>query len=191
MVKLHIYLFRHGRTTDNVEGDFSGWHNSRLVQSGIDDAKIVAERLKNKKFQVAFYTRLTRSKQTLKEVLKFHKNVKLIKDDRMIERNYGKFNDKRHLKIVKKYSPEKYDAWHRGFNIRPPGGESFADVERRVKRFIIWLKDFMKKEEVNVAISSHGNSIRLFRKIWEKKSEKEAVEWFIPYDKVFVYNVEV
>jgi len=53
MKRGHIYLFRHGRTNDNVDGEFSGWHNSRLVKSGFDDAKIIAERLKNKKFQVA------------------------------------------------------------------------------------------------------------------------------------------
>jgi len=178
-----IYLFRHGRTTDNIEGDFSGWHNSRLVQSGIDDAKIVAERLKKKKFQVAFYTHLIRSKQTLKQVLKYHPECAvLVEDDRMIERNYGKFNNRRHLQIVKKHSPEKYDKWHRDFNSRPPKGESFSDVEKRVKDFIKDLKSFMK-------ISSHGNSIRLFRKIMEKASIKKTVEWFIPYDKVFVYEV--
>ena len=47
--KLHIYLFRHGRTEDNISGKFSGWRNSKLAKSGKDDAKIVALRLKNKK----------------------------------------------------------------------------------------------------------------------------------------------
>ena len=49
----------------------------------------------------------------------------------------------------------------------------------------------MKKDKVSVAISAHGNSIRLFRKIMEKKSEKEAVTWEIPYDKVFTYSIKV
>ena len=47
----------------------------------------------------------------------------------------------------------------------------------------------MKKSKVNVAISAHGNSIRIFRKIIEKASEKQAIEWFIPYDKVFEYTI--
>ena len=53
------------------------------------------------------------------------------------------------------------------------------------------LLKLMKKEKINVAISAHGNSIRLFRKIMEKKSEKEAISWEIPYDKVFTYDIEV
>ncbi|UCD21134.1 MAG: histidine phosphatase family protein [archaeon] len=187
-----IYLFRHGRTYDNVEGEFCGWRNSRLVKSGHDDAKIVAQRLKKKHFQVAFHTRLVRSKQTLKHVLKFHPECNvLIQDDRMIERNYGKFNGSTHLKIVKKYSPKKYDFWHRTFKGRPPRGESFADVEKRVRKFIRDLKSFIKRRKVNVAISSHGNSIRLFRKIMEKSSIKESVEWFIPYDDYFEYSIKV
>jgi bisphosphoglycerate-dependent phosphoglycerate mutase len=47
----------------------------------------------------------------------------------------------------------------------------------------------MKKNKVSVAISAHGNSIRLFRKIMERKSEKEAVTWEIPYDQVFSYKI--
>jgi len=183
-------LFRHGRTHDNVDGEFSGWRDTRLVKSGVDDARIVAERLKKKKFQVAFHTRLVRSKQTLKEVLKFHPECKIIlEDDRMIERNYGDLNGLTHLSIVKKKGPELYDKWHRGWNSRPPRGESFADIEKRVKSFIKDLKKFMRKNEVDVVISAHGNSIRLLRKIMERLSIKETVELCIPYNVVFEYVV--
>ena len=186
-----IYLFRHGRTNDNVEGEFSGWRNARLVKSGIDDAKIIAERLKNKKFKVAFQSRLIRSKQTLKYVLRYHPECKIIiQDDRLIERNYGHLNGYTHFQIVKKYGPKQYDKWHRGFYEKPPQGESFADVEKRVKSFIKSLISFIKREKVNVAISAHGNSIRLFRKIMEKTSIKETVGWAIPYDDYFEYSLK-
>ena len=185
-----IFLFRHGRTSDNIDGEFSGWHNSRLVKSGVDDAKIVAERLKKETFEVAIHTSLVRSKQTLDYVLKYHPECKIVLvDNRMIERNYGIFNTHTHLEIVKKYGPEKYDLWHRGWSKRPTGGESFKDVERRVKDFIKDLVRFIKKNDVNVAISAHGNSIRLFRKVMEKMSVKETVGLSIDYDKVFKYEV--
>lgn len=187
-----VYVFRHGRTRDNVESVFSGWRDSKLTKSGLDDAKIVALRLKSKKIQAAFHSSLSRSKDTLQEMLKFHKECRqIIKDDRIIERNYGKFSGRTHLAIVKKYGPEQYDTWHRGFYNRPLGGESFADVEKRVAKFVKSLLIFIKKNKVNVAISAHGNSIRLFRKIVEKKTAKEAVTWEIPYDKVFHYVVTV
>ncbi len=192
MVKkgLKIYLFRHGRTKDNVQGKFSGWRNSKLVKSGKDDAKIIALRLKDKKIDIAFQTELSRSKDTLKEVLKFHPECReIITANRVIERNYGELSGKTHLDVVKETSPAQYDKWHRGWDNRPPQGESFQDVEKRVKKFIDNLKKYMKKHQVNVAISAHGNSIRLFRKIIEHKSKKDCVSWFIPYDDYFEYDV--
>ena len=72
MGKLKIYLFRHGQTTYNRDQMFTGFHNPKLTKLGVKQAKIIAKKLKNKKFQVAIYTRLVRSQQTLREVLKYH-----------------------------------------------------------------------------------------------------------------------
>ena len=187
---LHIYLFIHGQTNFNRDGRFTGWLDSRLTFLGKKQAGMIAKKLKNKKFQIAFYTRLMRSQETLAPVLKFHPECeKLIKDDRMIERNYGLLNGKTHEEFIKKYGEEMYNKVHRGFDTRPPKGESFAMVEKRVGKFIKFLIPYMKKHKVSVAISAHGNSIRLFRKIIEKKSREQAVKWAIPYDDYFEYRI--
>jgi len=57
----------------------------------------------------------------------------------------------------------------------------------------IFIKDlikFMRKNRVGVAISASGNSIRLFRKIMEKASEKETCSWTIPYDSYYEYTID-
>jgi len=188
-MKNKVYVFRHGMTSYNRDRRFTGFFDAKLTKPGKDDAKIVALRLKDKKIDVAFHTRLSRSKDTLKEVLKFHPETQLlIEDDRMIERSYGNLVGKTHLDIVKKYGYEQYDDWHRGFNKRPPKGESFADVEKRVKEFIKDLKKFIKTNNVDVCISAHGNSIRLMRKILEKLSVKETVKLHIAYDNYLEYE---
>ena len=187
---MKIFLFRHGQTEYNRDSKFTGFFDSRLSKTGIDDAKIVAERLKKEKFKIAFRTSLSRSKDTLKEVLKFHTECKeVLEDDRMKERNYGDLNGKTHLQVVQKFGVQKYDLWHRSWDIRPPKGESFLDVEKRVKSFIIDLKKLAKETNANIAISAHGNSIRLFRKIMEGLSIKETCEIYIPYDKVYEYKI--
>lgn len=220
MMNYEIYLFRHGKTFFNIKGIFTGWKDAKLAPEGITNAKKIANILKNKKIHVAFQTRLSRSKDTLKYVLRFHPECKrVITDDRMIERSYGilegtshkSFIDKIGKKLVnlkiegdalenltqeerkeagKFLGEEEYKAIHRGYNLAVQRGESFADVEKRVKKFIVYLKKFIKKNKVNVAISAHGNSIRLFRKIMENVKKDEATEWFIPYDKVFVYKIK-
>lgn len=218
---MKIYLFRHGETYYNRDKIFTGWKNSNLTPLGKKQAGIIAKKLKNKKIDVAFQTKLSRSKDTLKIVLKFHPECKkIITDNRMIERSYGDLEgtkhesfiekmgkkeyeliihgdnivdlEKKERKKIEKFLGEKeYDLIHRGYNIAAPKGESFADVEKRVKEFIKYLIKFMKKNKVNVAISAHGNSIRLFRKIMENASKEEAIKWVIPYDKCFEYNVKI
>ncbi len=216
-----IYLFRHGRTEYNVKGLFCGHKHTKLVLRGKKDAKKVAKKLKNEKFQIAFHTSLPRSKETLKYVLKFHPECKkVIVDDRMIERSYGDLEGTTHRQFIKEIGKKSYNlrvegdaienlslkfrkkaekflgkegykSIHRGYNVAAPNGESFADVEKRVESFIKYLKRFMKKNKCNVVISAHGNSIRLFRKIMEKASKEKTVKWFIPYDKVFEYEVKI
>ncbi len=190
MRKLKIYIFRHGQSTYNKAKKFTGFHNPPLTKLGKKQSKIIAKKLKNKNFQIAFQTRLKRSKQTLKEVLKYHPGIKIIEDNRLIERNYGLLNGSSHKDFIKNYGIKRFNKIHRDFNTRPPKGESFADVEIRVKSFIRDLKKLMKNQEVNVAISSHGNSLRLFRKIMEKAPIKTASKWKIPYDKVFAYKIK-
>jgi 2,3-bisphosphoglycerate-dependent phosphoglycerate mutase len=187
---MKIYIFRHGQTEFNRDNKFTGFMDSKLTKAGKEDAQIVAERLQDKKFQVAFHTSLSRSIDTLKEVVLMHPEcLHFFQDDRIIERNYGTLNGKTHLEIVKKFGFKEYDAWHRGWDTRPPKGESFKDIEKRVMDFVKFLKAYVKKNKVNVAISAHGNSIRLFRKIMEGLSIKETCDLYIPYDKVYEYNI--
>jgi len=221
MRKYKIYLFRHGRTVYNVKGLFCGHKHTKLVWRGKKDAKKVARKLKNKKIDIAFHTSLPRSKETLKYILKYHPECKkIIVDDRMIERSYGNLEGITHKQFIEKIGKhsynlrvegdaienlkpklrkkiekflgeEEYKAIHRGYNVAAPKGESFADVEKRVRNFIIYLKKFVKKNKCNVVISAHGNSIRLFRKIMEKVSKEKSIRWFIPYDKFFEYTISV
>ena len=217
----HIYLFRHGQTYYNRDGIFTGWKDSNLTPLGMKQAETVAKKLKNKKILAAFQTSLSRSKDTLKEVLKFHPECRIvITDDRIIERSYGdlegisheefierigekiynlekcgdaleNFSSQMRKKAKKLFGKNEYNQINRGYKTYPPNGESLYMVEKRVKKFIISLKKFMTKNKINsVAISAHGNSIRMFRKIMEKKSEEEMQKWFIPYDKVFEYTIK-
>lgn len=213
-----VYLFRHGKTDFNEKGIFTGHIDSKLTKRGIANAKKVAKKLKDKKIDLAIHTKLSRSKDTLKYVLKFHPECKKkIEDNRMIERSYGllegmthdefvdrvgedlnwkangdameNLSKKKREKLEEKLGKREYKKIHRGWNHPAPYGESFKDVEKRVKKFIKWLKKYIKENKINVAISAHGNSIRLFRKIMEKATKNETRSWFIPYDKVYEYSI--
>ena len=174
-MRLKIYLFRHGLTHYNKHGWFTGWVDSKMTKEGINNAKKIAEKLKKKKIDVAYHSHLSRSKNTLKHVLKFHPECKeVIEDDRMIERNYGKLQRHSHKEFMedleecvmpgleKKFGKMKrtnrkkvgqkvakviYDIYHRSYDVPPPGGESVKQVEKRVESFIKSLLKKMKKEK--------------------------------------------
>ena len=187
---MKIYIFRHGETTYNRDGRFTGFDDPPLTELGLKQAAIIAEKLKNKNFEIAYQTSLQRSKDTLKAVLQYHPDCQeIIEDNRMIERNYGQLNGLTHEEFIAKNVEEKFNLIHRGFFETPPDGESFAMVEIRVQSFIDELLPKMRRESKNVVISAHGNSIRLFRKIMENASVEETVSWTIPYDNYYDYEV--
>jgi len=185
-----IYLFRHGQSEFNLKKIFTGWKDPKLTELGVEQAKNLGEILKDKKIDVAYVSTLSRAVDTLTEVLKFHPKCKnVITDDRMIERSYGDLAGRSHQEVLEENGQEQFDKWHRGWNDRPPKGESFADVEIRVKVFIEDLKSRHAGNDIGIAISAHGNSIRLFRKIMEEASIEETCSWTIPYDKYFEYEI--
>ena len=109
----------------------------------------------------------------------------------MIERDYGKLSGTSKKGYEKKHGKSAFDAIHRGYLTGPPGGESLADVEKRVDPFIKELLRFIKKHKVNVAVSAHGNSMRPFRKHFEKLSIKKMCSIENPWDNYFRYRVRV
>jgi 2,3-bisphosphoglycerate-dependent phosphoglycerate mutase len=190
-MKLHIYIFRHGETYYNESKRFTGWVDSRLTPKGIKQAEVVAKKLRRKTFQIAFRTRLSRSSDSLRIVLKHHPECKkVLVDDRMIERSYGNLERKFHKTIIRKYGKRQFDIWHRSYDVPPPGGESIKMVEKRVLSFIKDLLILMKRERVNVVISAHGNSMRPFIKYFENLTVEQMMELEIPQDKYFDYIVE-
>ncbi|MHA1250243.1 MAG: histidine phosphatase family protein [Candidatus Helarchaeota archaeon] len=165
--KFKIYLFRHGETTFNRDKIFTGC----------------------KEFQVAYCSHLKRSKRTLEIVLKYHKNVEVIVDDRIIERSYGDLQGMKHADFIKEHGKELFDIYHRSYDVPPPGGESIKMVEKRVYSFIRDLLEKILNEKINVAISAHGNSMRPFRKFFENLTIEEMMKLENPWDDYFEYEI--
>lgn len=161
-----IYVFRHGESNDNCQRVFSGWRDSKLSSKGRSQAKVLAPKLKNKKIDVCIVSRLSRSKQTAKIALK-GKKVSYEVDDRIIERDYGKLTGKSKEKLMEE---DFVDAvkYRRFFDFPPPGGESLKDVKKRVYPFCDDLVKRVRRTGENVAISCHGNSMKIIRLYFEK-----------------------
>ena len=63
-----------------------------------------------------------------------------------------------------------YGQIHLGYGLAPPGGESLEMVEKQVIPFLEQLREWLKQNPGNVAISCPNNSIRPFKRFFETLS---------------------
>jgi 2,3-bisphosphoglycerate-dependent phosphoglycerate mutase len=188
--ELKIYLVRHAKTLYNVEERFTGTTDVDLLPDWLQVTRLIVEKLRVKKFQVAYHTRLKRSKKTMHEIIKSHPEViEVIEDNRIIERSYGKLQKQRHKDFIAKYGEDLFNKYHRSYEGVPPGGENLQMVEVRVLDFIQDLLAKMKREKVSVLICGHSNAMRPFRRYFEGLTIEEMMALENPWDEVFEYTV--
>ncbi len=183
-----LFIFRHGQTVDNKDHTFSGWRQTDLTPEGIEEAKGIGEKLKEKNVTKAYQSDLIRSQHTLELVLSpWHKNIEIITDARIKERNYGDLTGLNKDEIEKK-DPERYKLWHRSYDVPPPNGESIKMVEERVLSFLNDVLPTFKTEDV-VFISAHGNSLRPMRRYFEHISIDEMCSFEHTPGKIYSYEI--
>lgn len=171
-----LYLFRHGETEDNNNRIFSGRRESPLTAKGVRQAQILAKKLKTKKIDVGIYSDLSRAKDTLMEVLKYHQNVKVESSTLLLERDYGKLTGTSKLELNER-DPELCLKYRRSWDFPPPGGESLKMVwENRVRKFCQDLEERALHEKINVAVSCTNNTMRLIRMFFEQLSIEDMLE---------------
>lgn len=185
-----LFVFRHAETTDNSLGIFSGWRDPQLTQRGRLQAKEIADQLKRSRVDFAFTSHLRRARNTLKIVLENHPRVPVFVDDRLIERCYGLLQGKSKVKLARE-KPEWFAKIHRGYDFPPPEGESLKMVEQRTVPFLRQLAEWLAQNPGNVAISSHGNSLRPIRRVFEHLSLEQMLQIENPQDRAKSYVLHV
>ena len=147
------YVFvRHGQTYWNKNGIMHGQYDVPLNYTGTQQAKKVANELKNEHFDLCFSSPLKRAKSTAFAILFHHKNIEIFYDDRLMELSKGLLEGK-HLNSEKLLKNEDANLL-RKFNI-----ESKKDFFVRVKSFI---EDIEKKyKDKKILIVAHSGTIKM------------------------------
>ena len=83
---MNLIIVRHGESVANSkeidQGNKDEWSDTPLTEKGLNQARAVAQRLKDEDIKIIFTSDLKRAKQTAEEINKFH-NVKMIIDSRL------------------------------------------------------------------------------------------------------------
>lgn len=128
--KLDIVYVRHGETDYNKAGKIQGGRvDNPLNATGKKQAEAVAEKLKNESFDLILTSDLSRAKATAKVISLHHKKTKVIVEEDLRERDFGKWE---HQTIASLGFKNEID-----FRLaNPPDGESLAALTARVKKVL-------------------------------------------------------
>ncbi len=148
---MKIIITRHGQTDQNQQNITQGQGvDSLLNETGVCQAKKLAERLKTEKIDVIYASDLKRALHTAQEVLRFHPSAQIVPTPHLRERNLGAYEGRSHKEYqeLKEKSPLPFH------DFKPEGGESYGELYHRVGTF---LDTILEKHRNNtVLFVSHG-----------------------------------
>jgi 2,3-bisphosphoglycerate-dependent phosphoglycerate mutase len=188
-----LVLVRHGQSEWNLKNLFTGWKDVDLTEKGIEEARIAGRKLKAQglQFDVAYTSALKRAQRTLDNMLDElgQKNIPIIKDQKLNERDYGDLAGLNKDDARKKGGQEQVHIWRRSYDVQPPGGESLKDTAARVLPYYIEeiLPRVLRGERTLVV--AHGNSLRALVMVLERLSSKDILNREIATGVPIIYRL--
>tara|TARA_Y100001958_G_C21226741_1_gene552221 strand:- start:1507 stop:2208 length:702 start_codon:yes stop_codon:yes gene_type:complete len=212
-----LILLRHGESKWNAENRFTGWTDVDLTKKGMNEAKEAGILLFNENLNIktVFVSYLKRAIKTSKICLKQlnNKNIDVHYDWRLNERHYGDLQGLNKLETSKKFGNKQVFLWRRSYDVRPPklsnkdkrhpkydvlyknikknqlpSSESLKDTIKRVKP--LWIDQILPKlkNDKNILIVAHGNSLRAIVKILKDLSNEDVMNLNIPTGSPYVFS---
>jgi len=203
-----LILTRHGQSTWNAENRFTGWVDVDLSEKGISEAKKSGQLIKSLNIEIhyCFTSFLKRAIKTLTTILQENKlRLNFVTSWQLNERHYGSLTGLNKEETKKKIGEEQFKKYRRSWDISPPPidennqnkslfsplnvsiplgmvpfSESLKDTYDRVVPY--YEKEIQKyiKENKNVLIAAHGNSLRALCKYLFNISDHMINELEIP-----------
>ncbi len=209
-----LVLVRHGESQWNQCNRFSGWVDVPLSRNGVKEAERCAIHCERFEFSIGFTSALERCHETLLIILSRQNRTGIFQHEHdpryarwirlsnhcggedipifatsiLNERYYGLLQGMGKREAEKKYGKEQTFAWRRGFNDRPPRGESLKDVEKRVQPYFKKNIEPHLRHGKTVLLSGHGNTLRTIIKDLEKISAEDIAFVDLPEAQPLVYT---
>ena len=203
-----LILTRHGQSLWNAENRFTGWVDVDLSEQGILEAKKSGQLIKdlNVNIDLSYTSFLKRAIKTLTVILKeINLELELNPSWEINERHYGSLAGLNKEKTKKKIGEEKFKKYRRSWDIAPPPMSEkdhnqtlFSSLNVDIPKDMIPLTESLKdtynrvipffenkikpklKDNKNIIIAAHGNSLRALCKKLFNISDQKINELEIP-----------
>jgi 2,3-bisphosphoglycerate-dependent phosphoglycerate mutase len=172
-----LTLVRHGQSVYNLENRFTGNLDVALTTDGKTEALKAGTLLKDFHYSIAYTSTLKRAQDTLHIILDAidQSEISVKMNPAFDERMYGDLQGLNKAEISEKYGTAQVDVWRRSYSTRPPGGESLEDTFNRVVPYYQTEIEPRLKNQENVLIVAHGNSLRALM-MYLDGIDKQAIE---------------
>ncbi len=188
-----LVLVRHGQSQWNKENLFTGWKDPDLTGKGIEEAINAGKEIKqtNISFDLHFTSKLQRAQKTGSLIMKeLGYDIDTFENEALNERDYGDLSGLNKDDARKKWGDEQVHIWRRSYDTPPPGGESLKNTAERVLPYFENNIYPELRNQKNILISAHGNSLRALIMYLEKISEDEIVRLEIVTGQPIVYKLD-
>ncbi|MDA9105369.1 2,3-diphosphoglycerate-dependent phosphoglycerate mutase [Candidatus Pelagibacter sp.] len=204
----HLILVRHGQSEWNLEKRFTGWVDVDLTGQGKLEACKAGEYIKEIKIDInyfysSFQLRAINTLKFIQDTLRDKRQP--IRAWQLNERHYGALTGLNKDEMKEKLGEDKIHAFRRSWDVKPdplsrnnpyhplnieiyknipkeniPDTESLKDTYERVMKFYIDEIQEKLKNDQNILISAHGNSIRALCKFLFKLDNHKITLLEIP-----------
>jgi 2,3-bisphosphoglycerate-dependent phosphoglycerate mutase len=204
----HLILVRHGQSEWNLEKRFTGWVDIDLTGKGKLEACKAGEYIKETKIDInyfysSFQLRAVNTLKFIQDTLRDKREP--IRAWQLNERHYGALTGLNKDEMKEKLGEDKIHTFRRSWDIKPdplsrnnpyhplnidvyksipkeniPDTESLKDTYERVMKFYVKEIQEKLKNDENILISAHGNSIRALCKFLFKLDNQKITLLEIP-----------
>ena len=152
------YLARHGQTLWNTMGQTQGHGNSPLTELGIQQAKDLAEALKEYPIDVIYCSDLGRAVETA-EIIGKELNLEIHPTESLREMGFGVWEGMP-LKEIEKIYPDTFRMWREEpEKVHIEGGETLSMIKERQDKLIEELNK--KYDNKHILLVSHSVTVRV------------------------------
>jgi len=214
-----LILLRHGQSQWNKENRFTGWVDVPLSEAGIEEARKAGQVLKKEGYKpkLVYTSYLKRAIKTLWLALEEMDMMWLpvIKNWRLNEKHYGMLQGLNKVETAEKYGADMVQLWRRSFDTPPmpiaaddennprldpryadlkaseiPLTESLKEViERMVPYYQAEIEPSLKEND-EILIVAHGNSLRALVMYVKNMSREEILKFNIPTGIPYIFEFD-
>jgi len=214
-----LVLLRHGESTWNREGLFTGWVDVDLSEKGVAEVAGSGKLLREHRVlpDVVHTSLLRRAIHTAESALGVAERswIPVRRSWRLNERHYGALQGKDKRNTLKQYGEQQFMLWRRSYDVAPPPlalddpghprhDPRYAGLSPDVLPAAECLKDVLVRclpywhdaivpdlrAGMTVLVTAHGNSLRALVKYLDGLSEAEIVGLNIPTSIPLVYDLD-